>query len=80
MIKPYYKHLHTAKYVEVEEYGVINLDELPITVDQEQPGLYQIEFLNSTIDGKLVKMLCEHGGSNGINYGGRTLGVVREIE
>lgn len=79
MIKPYYKEEHEFNIVEVEDYGVISLEDLPIRVNKEQRGLYQIDWVTTRIDGKDVKVLSEHGGSTGINYGGRSLGVIRQL-
>lgn len=81
MIKPYVKHLHTATIVEVEDFGVIDLRELPIRVYEDQPGRYEILFMHYHHgDGTESYILTEVGGSNMMNYGGRHLGVLRIIE
>lgn len=79
MIKPYYKEKHDAKTVEVEDFGIIDLADIPIRVRKDQKGIHHIDWVSRNVDGKNMKFLAEHGGSTGIDYGGRELGVIRKL-
>lgn len=79
MIKPYYKHEHTATMVEVEDFGIINLIDLPITIFPEKEGHYEIGWSRTRQDGKEFYTLSEYGGNNSWDFSGRSLGVIREI-
>lgn len=78
MIKPYYKHEHNAKYVEVEDFGVIDLEQLPIQVREEREGRFEIVWATNVADG--TQVLSEVGGRGMMDYGGRELGVIRELD
>ncbi|WP_310876958.1 hypothetical protein [Priestia megaterium] len=80
MIKPYLKSKHTASIVEVEDFGITNLNELPIRVRTEEKGVYEIVWALTRIDGKDDYILSECGGRTRFDYGGRNLGVIREVE
>lgn len=78
MIKPYYKDEHSAKIVEVEYHGIIDLTKLPILLDRE--GLYRIGWSISLENGKQRKVLSEYGGRSMMDFGGMELGVIKEFE
>lgn len=80
MIKPYYKHEHESTVVEVENFGVIDLNELPIRIYQDREGNYEIGWVMTMKDGKRTYILSEYGGKSTLDFGGRELGVIREIE
>lgn len=80
MIKPYYKHEHTATKVVVEDFGAINLNNLPIRVSLEKEGRYEIGWTCTREDGKDVYILSEYGGKNSLDYAGRFLGVKDELD
>lgn len=82
MIKPYYKENHTATIVETKEYGIINLNELPIQVEKHKKGKYEICWIEEICwTNKEKRMtLCEIGGSSHLDFGGRELTVIKEIE
>lgn len=80
MIKPYYKHEHKAKIVEVEDFGVINLNELPIKIHKDKVGLYEIGWAIRDINGEKYYELSETGGVSLFDFGGRALGIIKEIE
>ena len=73
MRKPYFKNEHTS-IVDVEEFGIIKLDSLPIRVNKD----CEIGWVLTIDNGKEELVLCEYGGQ-GIGFGGRELGVIREI-
>ena len=52
MIKPYYKSQAASNLVEVEDFGVINLDELPIRVHKDRKGIYEICWAMTYVEGK----------------------------
>ena len=80
MIKPYYKHEHDATMVKVEDFGVINLNELPIEIHLEDEGGYEIGWVDQFKDGEHVFVLAEYGGTSRFDFGGRLLGVKNKIE
>jgi hypothetical protein len=80
MIKPYYKHKHNATVVEVEDFGIINLEELPIRIRLEEKGRYEIGWAHTYENGMDIYVLSEYGGRSSFDFGGRELGVKREIE
>lgn len=80
MIKPYYKSQVTSNLVEVEDFGVINLEELPIRVRLDEKGYYEISWASIIVDGGLDYILSECGGVSSLDFGGRSLGVIREIK
>lgn len=80
MIKPYFKHEHTAIEVEVEDFGVIKLSNLPIEVRLEEKGKFEIGWVMTHKDGKDAYILSEYGGRSAMSFGGRSLGVLREIK
>lgn len=78
MIKPFIKEHHNAQIVEVEDFGIINLNDLPIRVYEDKQGLYQIDWVSfRTDDGKMEHVLSEVGGRNAMSFGGRDLGVIK---
>lgn len=79
MIKPYFKHEHNATAIEVEGFGVISLDALPTVVRKNEKGKYEIGWCLTHVDGKEVYVLSEYGGMSSFDFGGRQLGVIREI-
>jgi phosphopantothenate synthetase len=80
MIKPYYKHNSEVDIVEVEEFGIIDLRNLPVRVRLEEEGLYEIDWvLTVNKNGDETHVLSEHGGTCSFNFGGRNLGVIREM-
>lgn len=80
MIKPYYKTEDTPTYLEVEDHGIINVNELPIRVYPEKKGYYCIDFAQGHHeDGESYYILSEMGGANAMSFGGMHLGVIREI-
>jgi len=77
MIKPFIAQQHDAEIVEVEDFGIINLKELPIRIHEERQGRFEITWANQmTDDGKTVRVLSEVGGYNQMDFGGRSLGVI----
>jgi hypothetical protein len=80
MINPYYKHEHNATVVEVEDFGVINLGDLPIKIRLDEKGRYEIGWAHTFKDGIDTYVLSEYGGKSSLDFGGRNLGVIREIE
>lgn len=80
MIKPYFKHENNAKFVDVEDFGVIDLEQLPIRVREERQGKFEIAWATTIIDGKQVSVLSEVGGRGMMDFGGRELGVIRELD
>ncbi|MET3658471.1 hypothetical protein [Sporosarcina psychrophila] len=80
MIKPYFKNKHDATVVEVEDFGVIRLDNLPVRVREDRKGKYEIGWVLTHKEGKEEHVLSEYGGRSSFDFGGRNLGVVREIE
>lgn len=80
MIKPYYKSQAASNLVEVEDFGVINLDELPIKVHKDRKGIYEICWVMTDVDGEKDYVLSECGGYSSFDFGGKSLGVTREIK
>ncbi len=80
MIKPYFKHEHNSTEVEVEDFGIINLSNLPIQVRLEEKGHYELGWVATNKDGKNVYVLSEYGGRSSMDFGGRGIGVIQEIE
>jgi ribosomal protein S6 len=80
MIKPYFKNENNATIVEVEDFGMIRLDKLPIDVRKDEKGHYEIGWVLTYKDGKEEHVLSEYGGKSSFDFGGRNLGVIREIE
>ncbi len=80
MIKPYLKSEHNATVVEVEDFGVIRLDELPIRVREDEEGRYEIGWVCIHKNEKAEYVLSEYGGRSSLDFGGRNLGVIRKIE
>lgn len=80
MIKPFYKHESSTDKVEVEDFGVIDLRDLPIRVNLEEEGRYEIGWVATNKDGEDVYVLSEYGGRSSFDFGGRQLGVIREIK
>lgn len=80
MIKPYYKSQAASNLVEVEDFGVINLDELPIRVHKDRKGIYEICWAMTYVEGKKEYELSECGGVSSFDFGGRSLGVIKEIK
>lgn len=78
MIKPYFKQESNVKLVEVEDFGIIDLTKLPIEVRTEDKGYYQIGWVN--VSGEDVYVLSEYGGRSSMDFGGRELGVIKEVE
>lgn len=78
MIKPYYQDEHASTIVEVEDHGIIDLSKLPIRLQRE--GRYEIGWVTSYINGKSRQELSEYGGYSSFDFGGRPLGVLKEIE
>lgn len=79
MIKPYVRSENNSEQVEVEDHGIINLCNLPIRVNEDQPGRFEIDWVSTMVDGEIVYVLSEFGGKSMISFGGRYLGVIREI-
>lgn len=78
MIKPYYKEDHeNVSLVEVEDYGIINLNDLPIQVDLNKEGFYEIIWAKWSNEGHVLSHV---GGKNMMSFGGCCLGVIKEIE
>ncbi|WP_102271346.1 hypothetical protein [Cytobacillus massiliigabonensis] len=80
MIKPYLKNEHNATIVEVEDFGVIRLDSLPIEVRKDEKGHYEIGWALTHKDGEEIHVLSEYGGKSPLDFGGRYLGVIQEVE
>lgn len=80
MIKPYFKNESNVTVVEVEDFGVIRLDNLPIEIRKEKKGHYEIGWVLTHKNGEEVHVLSEYGGNSAFDFGGRELAVVREIE
>lgn len=80
MIKPYYESMVTSNLVEVEEFGIIDLNVLPIRVHLDKKGVYEICWVATSMDGKKEYVLSECGGVSSFDFGGRNLGVIREIK
>jgi hypothetical protein len=80
MIKPYIKSEHSANVIEIEDFGVINLNELPIRVRKEEKGHYEIGWVLSHNGSKQEYILSEYGGRGMMDFGGRELGVIKEIK
>lgn len=80
MIKPYIKSDSNAKIVEVEDFGVIDLSKLPIRVREDERGIYEILWVSPLFGDVEKYTLSECGGTCGLDYGGRDLGVIREIK
>ena len=80
MIKPFYKHEHNASIVEVEEFGEINLSELPIRIHLEKAGNYEIGWVGTVLNGEKAYLLSEYGGTGSFNFGGRSLGVINIVK
>lgn len=78
MVERYYKEDYTNEYVEVENYGVIKLSSLPITLNEEKCHYIDwVRMMNGEGAGKHV--LSEVGGCSSMNYGGCALRVIRII-
>lgn len=81
MIKPYYKRSSNAEIVEVEDFGVANLKDLPIKVKQGERGSYKLGWtLTFLEEGGEEYVLSEYGGITPMDFGGREIGVIREIK
>lgn len=79
MIERFYKSMVMSNLVEVEDFGVINLDELPIRVHEDRKGIYEICWALTNVDGKEDHVLSECGGVSAFDYGGRSLSVIKVI-
>ncbi|WEG18610.1 hypothetical protein PQ478_09010 [Alkalihalophilus pseudofirmus] len=79
MIKPYFKHSSNFSLVEVEDHGVINLTELPIKVREGEEGHYELGWVSTSIEGESTYILSEYGGKSSLTFGGRNIGVLREL-
>lgn len=80
MIKHFYKSMVTSNLVEVEDFGIIDLDELPIRGHEDRKGKYEICWVLANVDGKNDHVLSECGGSSAFDFGGRNLGVIKVID
>ncbi|WP_182006263.1 hypothetical protein [Priestia aryabhattai] len=80
IIKPYIKSEHSANVVEVEDFGIINLNDLPIEVRKEEKGYYEIGWVLSHNGGKEEHILSEYGGVGMMGFGGRELGVIKKLD
>jgi len=78
MKKPFYRSESKCNFVVVEEYGLINLNDLPFLVRQDESGRYELGWVGTWEDGKRDYILCEHGGKSALNYGGRYIGVIND--
>lgn len=80
MINHYYKSMVACNLVEVEDFGIIDLDTLPIRVHENKKGIYEICWVATYVNGKKDYILSECGGVSSFDFGGRSLGVIREIK
>ncbi|MGE7840652.1 hypothetical protein ACQKNX_07665 [Lysinibacillus sp. NPDC093712] len=80
MINPYYRSKVTSKLVDVEDFGAINLDELPIRVHKDRRGIYEICWVMTYVEGEKEYVLSECGGVSSFDFAGRSLGVIKEIK
>jgi len=80
MIKHYYKSMAACNLVEVEDFGIIDLDTLPIRVHKDGKGIFEICWVLTYVNGKKDYILSECGGVSSFDFGGRSLGVIREIK
>jgi len=76
MVKPFYKSMIKSNLVEVEDFGTIDLSELPIRVRKDEKGIYEICWVKTYVDGRVEYVLSECGGTSMFNYGGRILAVI----
>lgn len=78
MIDRYYKEDHQNEFVEVEEYGIIKLADIPITLNKDKCHVIDwAHCMNGEGAGKHV--LSEMSGCTAFSYGGRALPVVRVV-
>lgn len=76
MTKPFYESSLSSRFVETEEFGVIDTTKLPIDITDGRPGKYVICWVSNGRE----RLLSECGGRSSFDFGGRDLTVIRQFD